>query len=151
MFEKLKRFFQGEPPPIANTVDDPALGLLSWSKDDEAWLSRAEYRDIGFGFQIAGTPHPDASLLRHAADIIEKKEEFVRSVQSFLTTEAASVPHLSAAKKEIAELKIERVCLFWPERPNDGMIYFDGGRDHRVWRCDYIGRRLNGLGFDSSR
>ena len=148
MFKQLKRFLQGEPPPVAATIEDPALGLLSWSQDDEAWHSRTDHRDAGFAFQITGTPQPDAALVRHAADILQKKEEFVLSVQHFLAAEAA-VSRLSAFKAEIAGLKIERVCLFWPDRPDDGMIYFDGGSDGRVWRSDYISRVPKGLGFDS--
>ena len=149
MFEKLKRFLQGEPPPVASTIEDPTLGLLSWSKEEEAWLSRPEHRDIGFVFQITGTPQPDASLVRHAADIIQSKDEFVRSVHRFLAAEAATVAGLSAFKTEIAGLKIERVSLLWPDRSNDGMIFFAGGRDHRVWRSDYISRIPKELGFDS--
>ena len=41
MFDKLKRFFQGEPPPVAEKIDDPILGTLTWSDDDEAWVSSA--------------------------------------------------------------------------------------------------------------
>jgi hypothetical protein len=37
----------------------------------------------------------------------------------------------------------------WPDRPDDGMIYFDGpGTEERIWRCDYVGRRAQDLGFD---
>ncbi len=149
MFAKLKRFFQGGTPPVADKIVDPALGTLSWSKEDEAWVSSPEQDGIGFTFQITGTPQPDESLVRHAADISRKKEEFVRSVQRFLSEEAVSVRHLRAFKEEIAGLKIDQVCLFWPERPDDGMIFFEGGRDHRGWRCDYVGRTPKGLGFDS--
>jgi hypothetical protein len=39
--------------------------------------------------------------------------------------------------------------LFWPHRPNDGMIFFDGPDECRCWRCDLIGRVPVGLGFDS--
>jgi hypothetical protein len=51
--------------------------------------------------------------------------------------------------KEMAELTIEDVCLFWPDRPNDGMIYFHGPDETRVWRCDYVNREPRDLGFDS--
>ncbi len=149
MFDKLKRFFQGEPPPIADEVADPELGTLTWSTEDEAWISAPEHVGLGFAFQITGTPQPDASLVRHAADIAKKKADFLESVQRFLAEEAASVGHLRAFKDEITALKIGRVCLFWPERPDDGMIFFSGGRDYRSWRCDYIGRAPKGLGFDS--
>lgn len=149
MFKKLKRFFQGEPPPAADKFVDPVLGTLSWSKDDEAWLSSAEHDGIGFVSQIAGTPYPDAALIRHAADIFTEKEAFTHRVARFLSAEAASVRHLSAFREEIAGLKIECVVLSRPERPDDGMIYFSGGHEYRLWRCDYVGRAPKGLGFDS--
>ncbi len=149
MFEKLKRFFQGDPPPFADKIIDPVLGALSWSKDEEAWLTAPEQSDIVFRFQIAGTPLPDASLVRHAAEILKNKDAFTRSVKRFLSEEAAAVPHLGRFRDEIAGLRIECVSLLWPERPDDGMIYFSGGHDHRLWRCDYVERTPKGLGFDS--
>ena len=149
MFQISKRIFQGAPPPVADNVVDPVLGTLSWSKEDKAWFSSPDHNSLGFAFQIAGTPPPDEQLIRHAADIASKKDEFLQRLQRFLSDEAASVRHLSVFKAEISGLKIERVCLFWPKRPDDGMIFFDGGRDFRVWRCDYIGRAPKGLGFDS--
>jgi hypothetical protein len=149
MFEKLKRFFQGEPPPTASVIEHPELGTLSWSKDEEAWLSSAAHNGVGFVFQINGTPEPNQSLVGHAVDIARKKAEFNTCIQRFLQEEAASAPELRELKDEIAGLRIESVCLFWPDRPDDGMIFFAGGRDHRVWRCDYIGRVPKGLGFDS--
>ena len=149
MFERLQRLLQGKPPPIAPTSDDPVLGTLSWSKDDEAWLTRPELGDVGFAFQIYGTPQPAPGLLRHAAEIVEHRDEFILRVNGFLSEEVRSVRHLSPFTDEIAGLKIECVCLYWPDRPNDGMIYFIGGRDYRLWRCDYVARAPKGLGFDS--
>jgi hypothetical protein len=29
------------------------------------------------------------------------------------------------------------------------MLFFEGGEEGRVWRCDYINRKPNGLGFDN--
>jgi hypothetical protein len=149
MFDKLKRLFQGQSPPVAETISDPVLGTLTWSIEDEAWLSATEYYGMGFVFQISGTPRPDGSLIRHAADIFTKREEFVQTVQQFLSEQTSSDRHFRAFKEEISGLKIERVCLFWPNRPDDGMIFFDGGLNHRVWRCDYVARTPKGLGFDS--
>jgi hypothetical protein len=58
------------------------------------------------------------------------------------------VKHLAPFAGEIRQLVIEDVCLFWPTRPDDGMIYFKGPNAFRVWRCDYIGRTPVALGFD---
>jgi len=149
MFEKLKRFFQGEPPPAAEHIDDPVLGRLTWSKDDEAWFSSATHGGIGFEFQISGTPEPDQALLAHAVDIFRNKDTFVTSALHFVTMESEKVRSLQPYCDEIRGLRVERVCLFWPDRPDDGMIYFSGGRDYRLWRCDYVNRQPEGLGFDS--
>lgn len=149
MFETLKRLFQGAPPPVADKIADPVLGVLSWSKEDEAWLSSPEHDGAGFAFQIAGTPAPAELLVCHAADIAKRKDAFIRSVQRFLSDQTTSVRHFSTYGEEIAGLTIERVCLFWPDRPNDSMIFFAGGRDDRLWRCDCVGCTPKGLGFDS--
>src|SRR4051794_448633 len=114
MFDKLERFRQGGPPPVSREIVDPVLGTLSWSKDEEAWLSSPEHHDIGFTFQIAGTPRPDVALVRHATDITQKKDQFVSRVQHFLSEEAA-LSSASAYKEEVAALSIETVCLFWTD------------------------------------
>lgn len=148
MFEKLKRFLLGAPPPIAPYVDDPKLGRLTWSKDDELWVSDPTHCDCGFAFHIAGTPEPDQALLAHAADILAAGDDFVREVSAFLVLEPEETEHLSLFAGEIRQLTVESVYLFWPDRPNDGMIWFDGPDEFRAWRCDYIDRKPKGLGFD---
>jgi hypothetical protein len=148
MFEKLKQFLQGAPPPVAPYVDDPGLGRLAWSKDDKLWVSDPKHRDCGFAFQIAGTPEPDQALVAHAADILAGRDTFVREVSTFLVRELEETRYMSAFADEIRQLTIETVCLFWPDRPNDGMIWFDGPDEFRVWRCDYIDRKPKDLGFD---
>src|SRR5436309_1332336 len=149
MFDKLKRFFKRAPPPVAEKIDDPVLGRLMWSEDDEAWVSSSAHAGVGFDFQISGTPEPDEALLAHAADILRKRDAFVEAVSQFLKEEAEKIRSLRSYRDEIEGLKIDRVCLFWPERPDDGMISFSGGRDYRLWRCDYVARQPKGLGFDS--
>jgi len=149
MFDKLKRFLQGDPPPIAEKIDDPILGTLTWSKDDEAWVSSPAHAGVGFEFQISGTPEPDKALLAHAADILRRRDEFVAEVLACARAEGETVRSLHSYRDEIAGLRVERVCLFWPDRPDDGMISLSGGRDYRLWRCDYIARKPKGLGFDS--
>jgi hypothetical protein len=149
MFAKLKRFFRGEPPPVVEKIDDPVLGTLTWSKDDEAWVSSATHAGVGFEFQISGTPEPDRALLAHAADILGRKDDFAAEVLAYAKSEGETVRSLRSYRDEIAGLRVERVCLLWSDRPDDGMISLSGGRDYRLWRCDYIARKPKGLGFDS--
>jgi hypothetical protein len=94
-------------------------------------------------------PAPDKVLLAHAADILRRKDDFVAEVLDCAKTEGESVRHLHSYRNEIAGLRVERVCLFWLDRPDDGMICLSGGRNCRAWRCDYIARKAKGLGFDS--
>jgi hypothetical protein len=53
-------------------------------------------------------------------------------------------------KAELAQLEIDNISLCWPERPDDGMIFFRGSPDDvGLWRCGYIARRPTGLGCDN--
>ena len=151
MFEKPKRFLKGNPPPIADHVYDSRIGTLTWSADDEAWLSDPSHCNLGFRFQISGTPEPDKQLIAHAGDIISARDSFVETISRFLEEEGKRVRTLRPYREEMKNLRVETICLFWPDRPNDGMIFFGGGKDFRSWRCDYIGRQPTGLGFDSEK
>jgi len=148
MFDKLKRFFQGDPPPIAEKVSDAVLGTLTWSKDDEAWISDAAHDDAGFEFVIRGTPEPDEALLVRARDILRRKDDFVAEVLAFVKSEGDKERRPALYREETAGLRVESVSL-WPERPEGGMIYFSGGKDYRLWRCDMVAGKPKGLGFDS--
>lgn len=97
------------------------------------------------GFTIGGDTEPSPVLIAHAQEIVRSFPEFRQRVGAFLAAEALRLPVFA---EEIRELEIEEICLFWPIRPDDGMIYFRGPDEFRVWRCDYIGRSPVGLGFD---
>lgn len=149
MYVWIRRFLQSDPPPIAPQIEDPILGVLVWSADDEAWLSTAKEGDGEFRFQIAGTPEPDRALLAHAADIARRRAAFTAEVLAFVRSEIERVRGLRSYREELLGLRIERVCLFWPKRPADAMITFEGGWDYRLWRCDYLARQPRGLCYDS--
>jgi len=146
MFEKLKRFWQGEPPPISETLDDPVLGTLIWSDDDEAWTTNKAIEGLGFEIVISGTKEPDRQLLAHAREIFRNHSDFVSNVLGQIKIESETVRGLRRYREEIDGLRIERVYL---SRPDDGRIYFSGGQDDRLWLCEYIGGQAKGLGFDS--
>ena len=83
MFEKLKRWWQGAPPPVAQSLEDPVLGTLKWSEEIEAWLTQPGHAGCPFEFHIDGTPEPDPALLRHAAEILCRKDDFVARVSDW--------------------------------------------------------------------
>jgi len=144
MLKLLKNLFTPSTPPA--DFLDPALGELKWSEDEGEWLAPVP-SDPSVRFQIGGEQQPDARLLKHATDIAASYPAFQHMVRQALVAEVA---HFDAFyTDEIRNLRLESICLFWPKRPDDGMLYLEGGRDGRVWRFDYVARKPAGLGFDS--
>lgn len=148
MFKAIAKLFGTAPKPTPADSTDSVLGALRWSKDDEMWEAQAKVGDDSIGFFIAGDASPSPALVSHARDIVAKLADFKRMVASFLEDEVKQEKGLGHYAGEIGKLAIEHVCLMWPDRPDDGMIYFAGPDDCRCWRCDYVGRKPKGLGFD---
>lgn len=132
---------------VIEPIDDPVLGTLVPGDTPSTWLSRVVPNFRPFAIEIGGSTTPDPALLVHAQEIHGNSGAFASSVDEFLTNEKKRFP--PEAADEISSLQIEVVGLWWPKRPNDGMIFFEGGDEGRVWRCDYINRTPTGLGFDS--
>lgn len=137
------------PTPAAREeapADDAVLGALPWDARERAWVAHLPHARSPFRILLAGAERPDARLVRHARDIFAAPDELLAEAEQAIGRAAREIPE---AAEEILGLRIESVALMWPERPDDGMIYFDGpGTDERVWRCDYVGRRVMDLGFD---
>jgi hypothetical protein len=149
MFKKLKSLWQASPSPATSVIDDPDLGPLVWSRDSKAWVSSPTHRQIGFAFNIAGVPLPDPGLVQLAKSIVVGKDEFTSSVRSLLSSESKSSRYEEPFGKEIVGLKIESVCLFWPDRPTEAMVFFEGGGEDRGWHCDYADGVATSLVFDT--
>ena len=149
MFSFIKKIFSDPTVDWPRSVTDSVLGELRLSDEAAWWEGRATIGSKTVGFMIGGEGKPDARLIAHAHDIVRSLPEFEQSVSEFLAGEARTVKHLTRFTDEIRQLTIEDVCLFWPDRPDDGMIYFKGPDEFRVWRCDYVARKPRGLGFDS--
>lgn len=148
MFKAITKFFSPTPKPAPTDSTDSVLGALRWSRDDEMWEAETKVGADSIGFFIAGDSSPSPALVAHARDIVANLTDFKREVASFLSDEVKQEKHLARFGDEIRKLTIEHVCLTWPDRPDDGMIYFAGPNEYRCWRCDYVGRKPKGLGFD---
>ncbi len=125
---------------------NPVLGELKLSGDSDLWECTVNINNQDIQFEIGGIREPNHELISHACDIVRNFTDFSSMVAALLESEAVKLP---VAAEEIRQLKLVSVHLFWIDRPNDGMIYFDGPDEYRVWRCDYINRKPCGLGFDS--
>jgi hypothetical protein len=149
MLKKILRAILGSPRPPKQPFCDPVLGTLT--PGETCWEVEVDKRpkaDQVIRFEIAGDSRPAEVLLAHARDIVSDLSVFQRRIQQFLDNEKDKFPPEAAS--EIEALQLQWVCLFWPHRPDDGMIFFVGPQDElRNWRCDYIARQPMGLGFDT--
>ncbi len=142
---------------MREVVEHPVLGRLVYSVDGDGWESRAGHGGIPFRFFIAGDRRegpeevvPDGALISHAESIALDPTEFVAGIERFLAREAQAQSRLKGLVEEVSLLKVDTVCLMWPDRPDDGMIQFRGPDDDlRLWRCDYVQREPKWLGFDT--
>jgi hypothetical protein len=146
MFGFLQRWF-ADPGPKP-TYADAQFGAMPFDADVGRW-----YVDLPNGdsppvrITIAGDEAPAPALLAHARDFAADLPGMLARIAAFLETESrANDPGLA---QEIRALEVDSVELMWAGRPDDGMIYFRGGDDDRLWRCDYVARRPRSLGFDS--
>jgi hypothetical protein len=126
-------------------VEDDVLGALVYDRDERLWRASVHFGKQPLDFLIAGDDRPAEALLEHARDLAADLPGLRGLVAAFLTDEATRLP---IAESEIEGLQLEQVCLFWPDRPDDGMLYFAESADGRLWRCDYVHRSPQNLGFD---
>jgi len=124
---------------------DPILGPLIYS-DEGSWEATVPIGTSKIYFVIGGEFKPDRDLIDHAHKIIVNFDVFSQTIGEFLRSEAKRFPE--AATEEINQLQIEEISLSWPGRPDDGIIFFSGPDETRLWRCDYIQRMPRNLGFD---
>jgi hypothetical protein len=154
VLERLKRLLGGDSRPVDRIVEHPTLGTLSYSEDDDAWLTDPEAAACGFGFYVAGDRAPkhericpDPTLLEHAVALARDPESIRAKVADHLARHPPSANELRRAGADltpiadITSLKIYRICLMWPDRPNDGEIELRlSFSDKRFWVCSYVDR-----------
>jgi hypothetical protein len=149
MFAKLKTFLFGDKRPIVRSVAHPVVGDLVYSPDDEAWLTDPNASKWGFGFYISADPagpafQPSQALIDHAAEIASQPEVFVSSVRALVESQLKTVKSLHSNRDEIEKLRVYRVALMWPERPDDGEIELRASPESdRMWHCAYVGRKAS--------
>jgi hypothetical protein len=137
---------ESKPARSDRRVEDPRLGRIEFDDGEGSWSAIPMIDGRAIRFLIGGDDLPDQGLVQHAVAILDDIEAFRRRIRGFLQVEAAAKPRFA---NEIKQLEISHVCLWWPNRRDDGMIYFTGPDRFRVWRCDYIDGTPTSLGFDS--
>ena len=146
MLRAIRRALFGPPSPPPEPFSDPVLGELQPA--ELGWTVSVTVSNDSFEITVGGREHPDEPLLGHARDIVSDYEAFKRAVQECIERESCNYP--DDVRAELDQLEVDSISLFWPDRPDDGMIFFRGPADDlRSWRCDYIARKPTGLGFDT--
>jgi hypothetical protein len=128
---------------MAQPFFDEGLGDMSWDEDEAGWVAHPP--GLNFRIVVTGAARPDAGLLAHARALAADSKEFLTQVESLLRAFSDRVP---GGAPEVLALQVEAVQLPWADRPRDGMVYFSGTDPYRLWRCDYVDRRPQGLVFD---
>jgi hypothetical protein len=148
MLSKVIAMFRGSPKEPLREVIDPILGPCVPDQKERLWRASAEVSGRKITFTLGGDVEPNPAVLANARKIAGDLDAFEQQVADFLKGEAAGFKE-SDVRTEVEGLTIDDVCLFWPDRPNYGMIYFTGPSEERVWRCDYVEGRCQGLGYDT--
>ena len=146
LFERIQRALFVRRVCLPAEFRHQRLGTLR--RDEDHWTVTIPHDGAELTFQLGGTGVPSPPLLRHAVEIAGDLRSFQQRVATFLRQEAERAPRPEIAD-EIEQLRPSEICLHWPERPDDGMIYFSGGKELRLWRCDYVARQPRHLGFDT--
>lgn len=143
MFSKLKALFA--PPPAPPAVADAVLGTVAFDTEEQLWTSTVQIDGQAFKVNIAGVSSPDPSLLELARRVAEDARAFRQRLSSFLTQQGALANDTAG---ELSQLEMESLNLFWPDRPDSGMVFFREGSAGQIWHCDYINGEFGGLACD---
>lgn len=122
------------------------LGVLEFDPDEGVWVATLTRDNRPIRVRVGGEREPDRQLVDRAVHLFEDFEAFKSQIVEFLRLEGAARPHLADA---LRVLTIGEVCLFWPDRPGDAMVFFAAPDSCRIWHCDYLGGQPSGLSFDS--
>jgi len=140
----LAKFFSKGEDPLPS-IDDPQLGHMAWSKDDEAWVGTHGGMQFGLAYEREAAPTP--GLLAYAREVLADPNWLANTLEEEKKSWAPKVP--PSVKTELAALRFGLV--YFSMHKDHGYIFatVDGGGDNRSWRIEYHGRKCDGLGFDT--
>jgi hypothetical protein len=134
------------PKPV-DQFDDPTLGQLAWSEDEEGWIG--EHGGYRFVIGYSGTALPDPELLNYVRDFLgEGGATFTRVLAEAKLAHAAKFQRWWA--KEFAGLTVGTVAVWMSKSGQIGcMVDLVGGEPYRSWRVAFDGFECIGFGFDT--
>jgi hypothetical protein len=139
-----KLFEKGEDP--SPVVDDPQLGRMEWSPDDEAWVGTSGVFRFALAYERKATP--TLPLLCYAKEVLSDPGWLGGTLEEEKRRWASKIP--PSTRSELAALKFG--LIYFSIHKDRGPYIFaivDGGGEDRSWRIEYHGRQCDGLGFDT--
>jgi hypothetical protein len=132
------------PNPLAS-IDDPTLGKMHWSEDDESWIGECG----GYRFAVPYTWQavPDVSLLVYVRMFLgEDGSTFTGNLN------AARVKHAAEFERwedEFRRLKVEMLRFGMSTNEMGCLVDLAGGEPDKSWRVEFDGHDCLGFGFDT--
>jgi hypothetical protein len=140
----LEWLFGTDEAPIP-AIDDPVLGRLVWSKEDEAWIGRHRGVQIALSYERKAMPSP--ALLAFARESLVDPDWLLRSLEDEKKKWASRIP--LSAKDELSALRLGLVSFSMPKGKRFIFGSVEGDGDERSWRIMYLDGKCEGLGFDT--
>ena len=140
-----KKLSEKEEDPVP-VVNDPQLGRMEWSEDDEAWVGTHGGFRFALAYERKATPTPP--LLSYAKEVLSNPVWLERTLEEEKKRWASKVP--PSGRDELATLKFG--LIYFSIHKDRGPYIFaivEGGGDDRSWRIEYHNRQCDGLGFDT--
>lgn len=136
-------FDKGEEPVA--TYDDPKLGSMKWSEDDEAWVGEYDGIEFTLAYERESSV-PIKEVLIYAAEMLGDlewlREDLEREKQKTLKE------YNEFFRDEIEALQFERINFHVRKDQRSIFAHLAGGKDYRLWRIEYSDRRCGGIGYD---
>jgi hypothetical protein len=138
-----KTFGRGEQP--VERVEDPVLGTLVWSKDDEGWVGQLGGLRIVVCDSIRAVPSPQ--VLDYARTVLGPQGDLFR--KALAEAKAAYRETYRLAAEEFDRLEPGTLSFEIAQRGPVCFVELIGGNPDRFWRVEFTGTNCDGFGFDT--
>lgn len=139
------RKFINRPPRRELVLEMPALGLLRYDYEQNAWVGSIEERN--FGLSSRNGQQPTSTLVDYAVGALGAPGWLDAETDIARRTAMAEYPKEAAV--EISQLALGFI-LFYQRKGTCHLIAdLEGGRKFRSWRIEFRDRNCEGIGFDT--
>jgi hypothetical protein len=139
-------FLFGDKTEIIKEIDDPELGTLIWSSDDESWKGRYSGIDILISYE-KGLASPSQEIREYALAVL-KDQTFLEN--ALINGKENFVKEWPGYDQEVNALKYSIINFYrYKSRINRIIASLEPGEDYRAWRISFREYNCEGLGFDS--